>query len=856
MYVFNKITVNPQLPKKIERLSEIANNLWWSWNTEFLKLFKTIDIDLWEQCGKNPVKFLKLVDQEKLEKIAEDPEFLKEYNKNVENFEDYMDSKNTWFRKNFPENKSNEIAYFSAEYGLDEILPIYSGGLGILSGDHLKSASDLGIPLIAIGLLYKNGYFYQKINRIGAQETEYRSIDINNLPIVPVKDHDGQDLMISVKMPKKKLYLKVWKIQVGRVTLYLLDSEIPENLEEYRNITSALYGGDQEMRIQQEIVLGMGGVMLLKALGINPTVYHMNEGHSSFLVLQLISNIIAEKKVSFPIAKDIVSAKTVFTTHTPVPAGNDIFPIELVEKYFDGFWDSLAISKEEFLELGMKPNEENKTTFNMGILALKIAGKKNGVSKLHGAVSRELFGEVWPNIAANESPITYVTNGVHTCTWLAPNIKKLYNKYLKPYWQDDIQNDNTWQKVADIPDKELWNAHYDRKVKLLKLVKDNITTRMKREGYRYDEINKITSQLNPNALTIGFARRFATYKRATLIFKDLERITQILNNAERPVQIIFAGKAHPSDGGGKDLIKLIHDISMKPQFKGKIFLLENYNMELSKHLVSGVDVWLNTPRRPMEASGTSGQKAAVNGVINFSISDGWWAEGYNQKNGWVIGTNAEYSSYEEQDNADSESIYQTLENKIIPTYYTKDANGLSKKWIEIMKNSIMSNAGRYSTSRMLIDYVSKLYIPLCNLYNKYYTDLSTVGEFNTWKNNVTLNWKNIIIKQEKGNLDNMTIDAGNKITVKCKVTLPNIPVDSVEAQVYYGQIMDDGIVDNISIIPMTLINSDDENKEYEYQATIELMTGGNYGYTFRVMPKNDMILESANLDLVKWITKE
>ena len=854
MYVFNKITVNPQLPKKIERLSEIANNLWWSWNTEFLKLFKTIDIDLWEQCGKNPVKFLKLVDQEKLEKIAEDPEFLKEYNKNVENFEDYMDSKNTWFRKNFPENKSNEIAYFSAEYGLDEILPIYSGGLGILSGDHLKSASDLGIPLIAIGLLYKNGYFYQKINRIGAQETEYRSIDINNLPIVPVKDHDGPDLMISVKMPKKKLYLKVWKIQVGRVTLYLLDSEIPENLEEYRNITSALYGGDQEMRIQQEIVLGMGGVMLLKALGINPTVYHMNEGHSSFLVLQLISNIIAEKKVSFPIAKDIVSAKTVFTTHTPVPAGNDIFPIELVEKYFDGFWDSLAISKEEFLELGMKPNEENKTTFNMGILALKIAGKKNGVSKLHGAVSRELFGDVWPEIAPNESPITYVTNGIHTCTWLAPNLKELYNEYLVPYWQDKIYLNETWERINNIPDAKLWKEHQIRKEKLLKLVNDNVTARLKNAGMHYDQIREITSKLNPNALTIGFARRFATYKRATLIFKDLERITQILNDESRPVQLIFAGKAHPKDIEGQNLIKRIHEISMMPQFKGKIFLLEGYDINVARHLISGVDVWLNNPRRPMEASGTSGEKASVNGVVNFSILDGWWAEGYNQKNGWAIGTNAEYMSYEEQDKADSESIYNTLENKVIPAYYNKQQDGISKEWLTLMKNSIISTGGNYSTARMLVDYTKQLYIPLCNITNNYFSNLELVTDFNRVKDQLYANWDDIKIAQVN-NLDNISIDAGNNIKVSCIVTLPNINVENIEAQAYYGKILDNGTIEKIGIIPMDLVSSDDEKREYTFEAKIELKTGGNYGYTFRVMPKHKMLLDSANMNLIKWITQ-
>ncbi len=856
MYIFNKITVTPQLPERINKLSVVANNLWWAWNTDFLKLFKQIDSDLWETVEKNPVKFLKLVSQERLEKVAEDTEFLKEYDKIINNFEDYMNSKNTWFRKNYPDNKNDLIAYFSAEYGLDRILSIYSGGLGILSGDHLKSASDLGLPLVAVGLLYKKGFFHQKINGAGQQIEEYRENDINSLPIIPVKDIEGKDLLVYVNMPKKKLYLKVWQINVGRVKLYLMDSDIEENIPEYRGITANLYGGNQETRIQQEIILGMAGTSLFRVLGLTPTIYHMNEGHSAFLILELMKNIIKEKQVSFEIAKEIVASKTVFTTHTPVPAGNDVFPLNLVETYFKDYWKRFSISKEEFFRLGMKPNADiNKEGFNMGILALKFSGKKNGVSKLHGAVSRELFSEVWPNIAANESPISYVTNGIHTCTWLAPNMKKLYNKYLKPYWQDDIQNNATWQKIADIPNKDLWNAHMERKVKLLNLAKANITERLKREGYRYEEINEITSKLDPNALTIGFARRFATYKRATLIFKDLERITQILNNANKPVQIIFAGKAHPSDGAGKDLIKYIHEISMKPQFKGKIFLLENYNIALSKYLVSGVDVWLNTPRRPMEASGTSGQKAAVNGVINFSVSDGWWAEGYNQKNGWTIGTNLDYSSYEEQDNADSDSIYQTLENKIIPAYYDKDENGISKKWLEIMKNSIMSNAGQYSTSRMLIDYTNKFYMPLCNLYNKYYSDLSTVTEFHSWKENLYSNWDKITIKQEKGNLDNITVDAGNRINVRCKIYLPNISANSIEAQVYYGQIMENGIIDNISIIPMRLIGSDEENKEYEYEATVELTTGGNYGYTFRVMPKSDMILDSANLDLIKWITK-
>ncbi|MBR1802887.1 MAG: alpha-glucan family phosphorylase [Clostridia bacterium] len=854
MYVFNHIIVNPQLPKRIEKLSEISYNLWWDWNTEFLRLFKQIDIDLWERVDKNPVKFLKQVSQEKLEEASQNIEFLKNYDEIVENFEDYMKSKNTWFSKKYANNKNDLIAYFSAEYGLDQILPIYSGGLGILSGDHLKSASDLGVPIVGVGLLYKNGYFQQTINGNGVQETEYHEIEVENLPLKRVKDCDNQDILVALRLPRKKLYLKACKVQVGRIELYLLDSDIDENPPEYRKITKTLYGGDQEMRIQQEIVLGQGGVALLKALGFNPTIYHMNEGHSSFLIIELIHDLMKEKKVSFEIARDIVSAKTVFTTHTPVPAGNDIFPLPLVEKYFKDYLDKLGITKQEFFQMGMKPDAPLDSGFNMGILALKVAGKKNGVSKLHGAVSRELFGEVWPNIAANESPITYVTNGIHTCSWLAPKLKNLYNQYLIPYWQDHIYNDEVWKKIHEIPDEKLWQAHQDRKEKLLDVVKQNTIARLRRCGYPYEEIMQIVSGLDKNALTIGFARRFATYKRATLIFKDLERITQILNHSDQKVQIIFAGKAHPADKEGQDLIKYIHEISMKPQFKGKIFLLENYNIAMSRYLVSGVDVWLNTPRRPMEASGTSGQKASVNGVVNFSVLDGWWAEGYNSKNGWTIGTNQEYPNYEAQDSADSQSIYDTLENKIVPIYYEKNENGISKRWMQYMKNSISSTGGKYSTSRMLTDYVDQLYIPLCNLYNEYYSDLEKVGGLDSWKESLKHSWEKIEITQEN-NINNITIDAGNNIEVRCKVKLPNINQKNIEAQVYYGKIEENGVVDDINIIPMMLEEANEETREYTYYAKINLINGGSYGYTFRVMPKHEMILDSANLNLVKWITQ-
>ncbi len=676
---------------------------------------------------------------------------------------------------------------------------------------------------------------------------------MSDLPIKTVKDNEGNDFITYIKFPKRKIYLKVWEIDVGRVKLYLLDSDIDKNNVEDRDTTARLYGGDQEMRIRQEIILGMGGVNALKKLGYNPTVYHMNEGHSAFLNLELIKDTIRDREVSFEIARDIVSSKTVFTTHTPVPAGNDIFPIALVEKYFKDFWPRLGLTREEFLKLGMKPVENLEHGFNMGILALKIAGKKNGVSKLHGEVSRELFADVWPHIAPSESPITYVTNGIHTCTWLAPKLKDLYNKYLIPYWQDNIYDDDVWKKINNIPDEKLWEVHMERKRKLIALIKENLSTRLRREGVSYDAVSEAIANLHPETLMIGFARRFATYKRATLIFKDLERITQILNNSNKPVIIIFAGKAHPADKEGSDLIKYIHEVSMMPQFKGKIFILENYSIEISRYLVSGVDVWLNNPRRPMEASGTSGQKASVNGVVNFSVLDGWWAEGYNQKNGWTIGTNAEYPSYEEQDLADSKSMYDTLENKIIPAYYNKDKNGISKVWMQYMKNSIMSTGGKYSTSRMLVDYTNKLYMPLCNLTKKYYTNLDLVSEYNAWKHSIASNWKDIQIEQEQTNADNITIDAGNQIEVKCTVSLPNIDVKHIKVEVYYGKFLEDGTIQDVRIIQMKCDGKDEENKKYHYTAKIDFVSGGNYGYSFRVMPQHEMLLDSENLDLVKWI---
>ena len=707
-----------------------------------------------------------------------------------------MESKDTWFHQNYPKNEKDVIAYFSAEYGLDEVLPIYSGGLGLLSGDHLKSASDLGLPFVAVGLLYKNGYFHQRINVRGEQCSEYHNIDLYNLPINPVKDENDNDIIVDVDMGDKKIYVKLWQINVGRIKLYLMDTDIDQNPDELKDTTWRLYGGDRDMRIRQEIILGIGGIKALKALGYEPRVYHMNEGHSSFLILELIYNIMQKEQVSFEIAKEIATSQTVFTTHTPVPAGNDIFVIDLVEKYFKSFWPKLGLSREEFLMLGMKETEGFDQGFNMGILALKLSGKKNGVSKLHGEVSRELFSDVWPNIAQDESPIDYVTNGVHTCTWLAPRIKELYNDYLPPYWQDKIHLQSTWDKVDDIPDERLWEAHVARKQRLIKLIKENVTNRFLNNGVGYDQISEIVNKLNPKALTIGFARRFATYKRATLIFKDIARLTQILCDENRPVQLIFAGKAHPADKDGQELIKTIHEISLMPQFKGKIFLLENYNIGISRYMVSGVDVWLNNPRRPMEASGTSGEKASVNGVVNFSVLDGWWAEGYDGTNGWAIGTENDYENEEEQDKADSNSIYHILENQIIPAYYNQDRNGISKDWIKLMKNSIRTTGGQYSMARQVVDYVNKFYIPLANLNNKYFTDLERVIKFSNWKKAISSRWESIRLDQPE-NIENAKLVAGSKIKAKCYVDLAGIEEENLDIQLYFGQFLENGSVKNV-----------------------------------------------------------
>jgi len=853
VYLFGKIIVKPQLPDNISKLYDIANNIWWTWNINSLILFKSLDPVLWKKVNKNPIRFLKEANQNTLVEASNNPEFMNKYNQIVEQFDGYMNNQYTWYNKNYPMRNNDLIAYFSAEYGLDETLPIYAGGLGILSGDHCKSASDLGLPFVAIGLLYKQGYSNQIVNADGKQSYEPVDIDIEDLPILPVKDENNNDIIFDIDYLDRKLYIKIWKIHVGKINLYLLDTDIEPNNCDDRILTQRLYGGGTDTRISQEIILGIGGLKALKTLNLEPTVYHMNEGHSSFVGIELIKKIMHEQHVSYNVAQEIAMSKLIFTTHTPVPAGNDIFDFALVEKYFSNYWGYLGLNKKEFLELGLKPAPAYNQGFNMGVLGFKLAGKRNGVSKLHESVTKDLFGDIWPNLSHSELPITHITNGIHTCTWLQPRVKDLYNKYFEPFWQDKIHIPEVWNAIYTIPDEELWNVHKGQKQKLINLIKENIRTQMERNGKDENKINEMERSFTTDCLIIGFARRFSTYKRSTLIFRDLERFSKIILNSTKPILLVFSGKAHPADVQGQELIKYILDLCKKPQFRGKIVFLEDYNMKISRYLISGCDVWLNNPRRPLEASGTSGEKAAVNGIINFSILDGWWFEAYNGQNGWAIGNVNTYKTFDAQDDADCNSIYDILENEIIPLYYTQNENGIPHGWIKIMKNSISSCGHQYSTQRMVIEYMQNMYFPqIEKTISEDFKNTEKVLEFYNWKNTIKENWNSVKIYQNS-NLNELVADAGNNINVSCIVESPDIDIDSLAVEVYFARIAENGTLDDIQITKMTP-NLIDEGK-YECTAQIQLVNGGKYAYTFRIVPYNPMMINTYDLDLIKWINE-
>jgi len=853
MYLFGKITVTAVIPDELSKLRDIAYNLWWSWNSDAIDLYREIDLALWEKLNKNPVRFLKEVSQKKLEDKVHDQDYMERYKNVVNSYNSYMEETDTWFSRTYPDKKDHMVAYFSAEYGLNEVLPVYSGGLGVLSGDHCKSASDLGIPFTAIGLFYKQGYFSQHINSEGWQETIFNDLNISNLPVKPALNHKGEQIQISVELPGRVVYAKVWQVKVGRVNLYLIDTDVEQNSPHDRGLTARLYGGDQETRIQQEIFLGIGGARVLDALNIKATVFHMNEGHSSFLGLELIRKLVQDKKLPFSHAKEVVTSSLIFTTHTPVPAGNDVFPLEMIDRYFGNYWPSLGISRHEFLDLGLKIGDHQN--FNMTVLALTLAGQKNGVSELHGAVSRNIFKNVWPGIPEDEVPIGHITNGIHTLTWLSPSIKFLYDKYLDKDWKEKLYDNKVWESVDKIPDEELWKTHCVLKTKMIGFIREKLKEQRAANGESIESIRQVDTLLDSNALTIGFARRFATYKRANLIFRDLARIQRLLNDPNKPMQIIFAGKAHPADGPAHEIIKHINDIAKQQGFVGKVILVENYNMTLARNMVQGVDIWLNNPRRPLEASGTSGQKVCINGIINFSVLDGWWCEGYNGKNGWSIGDDTFYDNEHYQDNADSESIYSTIEKHILPLFFDRNENGVPVKWVEVMKESIKTNSGLFSTHRMVQDYTNKYYVTSMDRVNKIVSsNYKHSINLSEWKSQVEKYWPQVQILADKSSnhLKEKNFISGENIKINASVYLGNVDPSSVKVQVYYGNIGKNNSIENPEILDMNLEEKTSDGT-YSYAASVKLFEGGEYGYTFRVIPHHPDLLNPFDMALIRWI---
>ncbi len=699
------------VPRRLERLAELPYNLWWTWNAAAWRLYRDINAELWERVNHNPLVFLREVGRAELNAAAQNPHYLERYQAVLARFDAYMQQEQTWFRQHYPQAEGQRIAYFSMEYGLHEILPIYSGGLGVLSGDHLKEASDMGLPLVGVGFLYMEGYFSQRISEDGWQEALNNPLRFEDLPVLPVLDESGQPLTVRVPMPERDVAVRVWELRVGRVPLYLLDSNVEANHPDDRQLTARLYWSDLNLRVMQEVVLGVGGVRALRALGCQPTVWHMNEGHSAFLTMERIRELVAEG-LDFDQAAARTRGSNVFTTHTPVPAGNDEFPLWLVDKYLARLWPELGLTRDQFVDLA-RHRQAWGDAFSMPILALRFSERRNAVSELHGRVSRRMWHELWPDRPVDEVPITHVTNGVHTDFWMARRLKQLLDEYVGADWRDHLADPEYWERVNRIPDRALWEVHQHLKRKLVFYLRERARWRWIRGGFHPVQVVASGALLDPYALTIGFARRFATYKRANLILSDVDRLLDILNRANRPVQIIFAGKAHPADEPGKHLIQEVYRVVKKAENGGRLVFLEDYDINLARYLVQGVDVWLNTPRRPNEASGTSGMKAAINGALNFSVLDGWWREAFNGKNGWAIGEDRDPGpDTAAQDQADAESLYRTLENAIIPLYYEdRGPDGLPHEWLERMKEALRTVTPQFSTRRMLSEYMERLYYP-------------------------------------------------------------------------------------------------------------------------------------------------
>ncbi len=868
-------TVLPHLPERLQALHKIAYNLWWCWNPEAVSLFRRLDSEVFETVDHNPVKMLSAIEQSRLESLLEDDGFLAHLDRVEVMFDIYMNAA-TWFQEKVAsgawESKegsvkkpgrgatvvqaaSQYIAYFSAEFGINESLPVYSGGLGVLAGDHLKAASDLGIPLVGVGLMYREGYFRQYLNIDGWQQERYPENDFFHLPIIPETKEDGSPLMITVPFPGRDVWARVCRIQVGRVPLYLLDTNIPPNSPEDRQITNRLYGGDHDMRVRQEMILGIGGVRALRALGKPPTVCHMNEGHAAFCGLERIRQLIEEQGLDFATAREAVTASSIFTTHTPVPAGNDVFPIHLIEHYFGAMIPQLKIDRNEFFGLGRQNPNDHQEPFCMTVLAIRLASFSNGVSQLHGNVSRNMWKAIWPNLPVAEVPITSITNGVHTASWVSPDLTQLFDRYLGMQWQERPHEKEVWKRIDNIPDAELWRTHERRRERLVAFARKRLRTQLKARGAPPIEIDRAEEVLDPEALTIGFARRFATYKRGTLLFRNLERLTAIINNKERPVQIIFAGKAHPKDHGGKELIAEILHVSRRPELRRRIVFIEDYDMSVARYMVQGVDVWLNNPRRPLEASGTSGMKVCANGGLNMSTLDGWWVEGYHQGNGWAIGAGEEYTDLVYQDDVESRAIYDLLEEEVVPLFYTRSSDGLPRGWIRSMKHAIALTP-TFSTGRMVAEYMERAYWPAIQRAESLTShSMARAAELARWRRQMHQGWNQIRVEStEKLGADPMHV--GNDLEVKARIYLGAFKPDDVEVQLFHGLLDSLGDIPSPHTVTMSSNGAPVQGKDGQplwiYQGIIPCQSSGQHGYAVRVLPRHPDLAHPFEPGLLCW----
>ncbi|ACM18899.1 alpha-glucan phosphorylase [Geotalea daltonii FRC-32] len=848
--ILHRFTVTPSLPKELAGLQRIAYNLWWCWEPDAIELFTRLDPELWRETRHNPVEMLGILQQTTLEMLKADEGFISHLAMVEDKLKEYLAAK-TWYSKLHREDDGLRVAYFSMEFGLHESLPIYSGGLGILAGDHLKSASDLGLPLVGVGLLYRQGYFRQYLNIEGWQQEFYPENDFYNLPLHLERKADGTPLLLELDLAGNRVKIQIWRAQVGRIPLYLLDTNLEENSPDDRNITTRLYGGDQEMRIRQEILLSIGGVRALHLLGIEPHVCHMNEGHAAFLSLERTRLLMEERRLKFSEACEAVKAGTVFTTHTPVEAGIDHFPADLIDKYLGRYYRGLGLSREEFLSLGRQNARNPHEMFCMAVLALKLTGHANGVSQLHGEVSRKMWKNVWPDLPEEHLPLTSITNGVHNKTWLSREMARLLIRYLGTRWLEDPTDASVWRRVSRIPDGELWRTHKHGREHLVDYARKRLKEQLCQVGATAKEIAVADEVLDPDILTIGFARRFATYKRGTLLLHDVERLARIVNNSTRPVQIVFAGKAHPADHQGKELIRQIVQLSHQERFRHRIVFLEDYDMSVARHLVQGVDVWLNTPLRPLEASGTSGMKVAFNGGLNMSVLDGWWCEGYRGNNGWAIGKGEVYDDLEYQNEVESRAIYDLLEKEIVPLFYDRGSDGIPRGWIACMKASLQSLCPTFSTDRMVQQYSETFYFTAFEQWQMLNENNSTLAvDLARWKEKMHRLWHHVRIEQVEAEMS-QDILAGSSIPLRAKIFVDEIPLDQLAVDAYYGVLDSRGAIIGGELVPLTPSAPDGAGAHY-FSGQLDCRFCGRHGFMLRVMPKHPVLGPIYEPSLLLW----